>query len=288
MKLVTFTTGNGPRLGAVRGEDVIDLAVASGGALPSDMIAFLEQGDAAVAAAQQLVQDADTALSLADVTLLAPVPTPSKVVAIGQNYMDHCLEQGVEPPTSPVIFTKFSTAVIGPGAEIRWDPALTSMVDYEVELAVVIGRTTRRVSAGDALETVAGYTVCNDVSARNLQFGDGQWVRGKSLDTFCPLGPWLVTRDEIPDPQRLAVRTTLNGEVMQNSTTAEMIFGVKDLIAFASRAFTLRPGDLIITGTPPGVGVFRDPQVFLKDGDEITLEVEGIGKLTNTCVEERL
>ena len=288
MKLVTFTTGNGPRLGAVRGEDVIDLAVASDGALPSDMIAFLEQGDAAVAAAQQLVQDADTALSLADVTLLAPVPTPSKVVAIGQNYMDHCLEQGVEPPTSPVIFTKFSTAVIGPGAEIRWDPALTSMVDYEVELAVVIGRTTRRVSAGDALETVAGYTVCNDVSARNLQFGDGQWVRGKSLDTFCPLGPWLVTRDEIPDPQRLAVRTTLNGEVMQNSTTAEMIFGVKDLIAFASRAFTLRPGDLIITGTPPGVGVFRDPQVFLKDGDEITLEVEGIGKLTNTCVEERL
>ena len=288
MKLVTFTTGNGPRLGAVRGEDVIDLAVASGGALPSDMIAFLEQGDATVAAAQQLVQDADTALSLADVTLLAPVPTPSKVVAIGQNYMDHCLEQGVEPPTSPVIFTKFSTAVIGPGAEIRWDPALTSMVDYEVELAVVIGRTTRRVSAGNALGYVAGYTVCNDVSARNLQFGDGQWVRGKSLDTFCPLGPWLVTRDEIPDPQRLAVRTTLNGEVMQNSTTAEMIFGVKDLIAFASRAFTLRPGDLIITGTPPGVGVFRDPQVFLKDGDEITLEVEGIGKLTNTCVEERL
>lgn len=288
MKLVTFTTGNGPRLGAVRGEDVIDLAVASGGALPSDMIAFLEQGDAAVAAAQQLVQDADTALSLADVTLLAPVPTPSKVVAIGQNYMDHCLEQGVEPPTSPVIFTKFSTAVIGPGAEIRWDPALTSMVDYEVELAVVIGRPARRVSAGDALGYVAGYTVCNDVSARNLQFGDGQWVRGKSLDTFCPLGPWLVTRDEIPDPQRLAVRTTLNGEVMQDSTTAEMIFGVKDLIAFASRAFTLRPGDLIITGTPPGVGVFRDPQVFLKDGDEITLEVEGIGKLTNTCVEERL
>jgi 2-keto-4-pentenoate hydratase/2-oxohepta-3-ene-1,7-dioic acid hydratase in catechol pathway len=202
--------------------------------------------------------------------------------------MDHCLEAGVEPPTSPVIFTKFSTAVIGPGAEIRWDPELTSMVDYEVELAVVIGRSARRVSTDDALAYVAGYTVCNDVSARNLQFGDGQWVRGKSLDTFCPMGPWLVTRDEIPDPQRLAVRTTLNGEVMQDSTTAEMIFGVKALIAFASRAFTLRPGDLIITGTPPGVGVFRDPQVFLKDGDEITLEIEGIGQLTNTCVEERI
>jgi 2-keto-4-pentenoate hydratase/2-oxohepta-3-ene-1,7-dioic acid hydratase in catechol pathway len=288
MKLVTFTTGNGPRLGAVRGEDVIDLAAASSGALPSDMIAFLEQGDTAMAAAQQLVQDADTDLSLADVTLLAPVPTPSKIVAIGQNYMDHCLEQGVEPPKSPVIFTKFSTSVIGPDAEIRWDPALTRMVDYEVELAIVIGRTARRVSADDALETVAGYTVCNDVSARNLQFGDGQWVRGKSLDTFCPLGPWLVTRDEIPDPQRLAVRTTLNGQVMQDSTTAEMIFGVKDLIAFASRAFTLRPGDLIITGTPPGVGVFCDPQVFLKDEDKITLEIEGIGKLTNTCVEEHL
>jgi 2-keto-4-pentenoate hydratase/2-oxohepta-3-ene-1,7-dioic acid hydratase in catechol pathway len=288
MKLVTFANGDGPRLGAVRGDEVIDLAGASAGKLPSDMIAFLEQGDAALKLARQIASGTAPGLPMTDVTLLAPVPRPSKVVAIGQNYMDHCREQGVEPPEWPVIFTKFTTAVIGPGAEIRWDPALTSMVDYEVELAVVIGRCARRVSANEALAYVAGYTVCNDVSARNLQFGDGQWVRGKSLDTFCPLGPWLVTRDEIPDPQNLAVRTTLNGQVVQDSNTKEMIFGVRELIEFASRAFTMEPGDVIVTGTPPGVGVFRDPQLFLKEGDSITVEVAGIGQLTNRCVEENI
>jgi 2-keto-4-pentenoate hydratase/2-oxohepta-3-ene-1,7-dioic acid hydratase in catechol pathway len=238
--------------------------------------------------ARQVVQDAEAGPALGDATLLAPVPNPSKVVAIGQNYMDHCLEQGVDPPESPVIFTKFPTAVIGPGAEVRWDPALTSMVDYEVELAVVIGRTARRVAAAEALTYVAGYTACNDVSARNLQFGDGQWVRAKSLDTFCPLGPWLVTRDQIPDPHNLAVRTILNGNVMQDSSTREMIFRVPVLIEFCSRAFTLLPGDVIITGTPPGVGVFRNPPVFLGDGDVVTVEVEGIGQLTNPCVEEHI
>jgi 2-keto-4-pentenoate hydratase/2-oxohepta-3-ene-1,7-dioic acid hydratase in catechol pathway len=288
MKLVTFTAGDGSRLGLMRDNQVIDLAQASKGRLPGEMIAFLEQGQAAMQMAQQMAQNAEPGLSLSDVTLLAPVLKPSKVVAIGQNYMDHCLEQGVEPPKWPVIFTKFSTSVIGPGAEIRWDPALTSQVDYEVELAVVIGRTARRVPADQALDYVAGYTACNDVSARNLQFGDGQWVRAKSLDTFCPLGPWLVTGDEIADPHDLAVRTLLNGQVMQDSTTAQMIFGVESLIEFASRAFTLLPGDVIITGTPPGVGNFRDPQVFLRDGDEITVEVGGIGKLTNYCVEEHV
>jgi 2-keto-4-pentenoate hydratase/2-oxohepta-3-ene-1,7-dioic acid hydratase in catechol pathway len=285
MKLVTFTTGQGARVGAVRGETVIDLAAASKGELPDSMIALLAQENG-LSLAQQVAKEAQDGLSLGDVTLLAPVPEPSKVIAIGQNYMDHCREQGVEPPTLPVIFTKFSTSVIGPGAEIRWDPELTSSVDYEVELAVVIGRVARRVSAADALDYVAGYTVCNDVSARDLQFGDKQWVRGKSLDTFCPLGPWIVTKDEIADPQNLNVRTTLNGEVMQDSNTREMIFGVQYLVEFASRAFTLLPGDVIITGTPPGVGVFRSPSVFLKDGDEISVGIEGIGRLTNRCVEE--
>ena len=285
MKLVTFTTGQGARVGAVRGETVIDLAAASKGELPDSMIALLAQENG-LSLAQQVAKEAQDGLSLGDVTLLAPVPEPSKVIAIGQNYMDHCREQGVEPPTLPVIFTKFSTSVIGPGAEIRWDPELTSSVDYEVELAVVIGRVVRRVSAADALDYIAGYTVCNDVSARDLQFGDKQWVRGKSLDTFCPLGPWIVTKDEIADPQNLNVRTTLNGEVMQDSNTREMIFGVQYLVEFASRAFTLLPGDVIITGTPPGVGVFRSPSVFLKDGDEISVGIEGIGRLTNRCVEE--
>lgn len=287
MKLVTFTTGNELRLGGVVEDRVIDLAVASGGALPSDMIAFLEAGPSAMSVARQALKEAaEDGVLLAEVTLMAPVPVPPKVVAIGQNYMDHVREQGAEPPKWPIIFTKFSTSVIGPGATIRWDPALTQQVDYEVELAVVIGQPARRVSAQDALAYVAGYTVCNDVSARDLQFGDGQWVRGKSLDTFCPLGPWLVTRDEIPDPQALAVRTTLNGQVVQDSTTAEMIFGVRELIAFSSRAFTLLPGDVIVTGTPPGVGVFRDPPLFLNHGDTVTVEVEGIGALSNPCAHE--
>ena len=286
MKLVTYTTGGGPRLGAVQGDRVIDLAQATGSRLPADMIAFLEQGSAALELAAQAVQGAEDGIPLSEVQLLAPVPEPRKVVAIGQNYMDHCREQGVDPPDRPVIFTKFPTAVIGPQAEIRWSPALTQQVDYEVELAVVIGRTARRVSAANALDYVAGYTVCNDVSARDLQFGDGQWVRGKSLDTFCPLGPWLVTADEIPNPHGLKVRTMLNGEVMQDSSTAELIFDVPTLIEFASHAFTLLPGDVIVTGTPPGVGVFRDSPVFLKDGDTVTVEVEGIGQLTNRCVQD--
>ena len=224
MKLVTFATKDGPRLGAVRGEDVIDLAEASGGKLPADMIAFLEAGAEAMDLARKLKKDAKASAALSDVTLLAPVPCPSKVIAIGQNYMDHCREQGVEPPTSPVIFTKFTTAIVGPGAEVRWDPALTSKVDYEVELAVVIGKEARRVSADDALDYVAGSTVCNDVSARNLQFSDGQWVRGKSLDTFCPLGPWLVTRDEIAEPQDLALRS-IGLSMRQRWTGGQMRLG---------------------------------------------------------------
>jgi 2-keto-4-pentenoate hydratase/2-oxohepta-3-ene-1,7-dioic acid hydratase in catechol pathway len=288
MKLVTYTTGNEPRLGAVRGDQVIDLAAASEGRLPATMLEFLQQGKPAMALARELLSSAPSTHSLHDVTLLAPVPNPSKVIAIGLNYMDHCRESGTEPPTSPVIFAKFSTAVIGPGATIRWDPALTSKVDYEAELGVVFGKTARRVSEDEALDYVAGYINANDVSARELQRGDGQWVRAKSLDTFCPLGPSLVTAGEIPDPQALDIRSVLNGQVMQESNTKEMIFSVSTLIAFASRAFTLLPGDVLITGTPHGVGAGRNPPVFLKDGDTISIEVEGLGTLTNTCEEERV
>jgi len=286
MRLITYKAKNDARLGLLRDDHVIDLATASDGRLPSDMITFLQQGEPALQLARQVEQNATASLPLAEVTLLAPIPNPSKVVAIGLNYMDHCREQNIEPPEAPIIFAKFPSAVVGPGAAIRWDPALTRKVDYEVELAVVMGRTARRVSAADALDYVAGYTICNDVSARDLQFGDRQWVRGKSLDTFCPLGPWLVTRDEIPDPHDLSIRCTLNGQVMQDSTTAEMIFGVPQLIEFISRAFSLLPGDVIATGTPDGVGVFRSPQVFMKNGDVVTLEVEGLGQLTNHCIEE--
>jgi len=218
-----------------------------------------------------------------DVKLLTPVPRPGKVVAIGQNYMDHCREQGSEPPEKPLIFAKFPTTVIGPDDVIRWSPVLTRKVDLEAELAVVIGKTARRVSPQDAPGFVLGYTCANDVSARDLQFSDGQWVRGKSLDTFCPLGPALVTCDEIPSPQELKIRSELNGSVMQDSNTSEMIFTVAHLVSYASQAFTLEPGDVILTGTPDGVGVFRKPPVFLKDKDEVVIEIEGIGRLRNRC-----
>jgi 2-keto-4-pentenoate hydratase/2-oxohepta-3-ene-1,7-dioic acid hydratase in catechol pathway len=218
---------------------------------------------------------------------LAPVPRPGKVVAIGRNYREHVEEGGTEAPPAPLIFSKWPSSVIGPGADIAWDPALTSQVDYEAELAVVVGRRARRVEAADALDYVLGYTCLDDVSARDLQFGDGQWIRGKSLDTFCPMGPVLVTTDEILDPQVLDISCRVNDEVMQESNTSQMYFGVAAIISHCSQAFTLEPGDVIATGTPGGVGVFRDPPVLLKDGDVVTVEIERIGRLTNTCRFER-
>jgi 2-keto-4-pentenoate hydratase/2-oxohepta-3-ene-1,7-dioic acid hydratase in catechol pathway len=181
------------------------------------------------------------------------------------------------------VFAKWPSSVVGHGAEIRWDPGLTQQVDYEAELAVVIGSTARRVSVADALDHVLGYTCLNDVSARDLQFGDGQWVRGKSLDTFCPIGPVLVTRDEIPDPQALAIRCTVGDEVLQDANTSQMYFGVAEIISYCSQAFSLEPGDVIATGTPSGVGVFRKPPRFLAAGDVVGVEIDGIGRLENVC-----
>ena len=221
--------------------------------------------------------------ALDQLQLEAPVPRPGKVVAIGRNYADHAAEEGVVPPPAPLIFAKWPSSVIGPGAEIRWDPALTSQVDFEAELGVVIGRRARRVSESDALGYVLGYTCIDDVSARDLQFGDGQWVRGKSLDTFCPMGPVLVTADEITDPGHLAISCHVNGIELQSASTAQMFFGVAQIISYCSKAFTLEPGDVIATGTPSGVGAFRHPPMYLADGDLVTVFVEGIGELTNTC-----
>jgi 2-keto-4-pentenoate hydratase/2-oxohepta-3-ene-1,7-dioic acid hydratase in catechol pathway len=290
MKLLTFDDGHGPRLGGLAGDQVVDLAQVSQGELPGNMRDFLTLGDTAWARARSLVTQARTdelTIDIDQVKVLAPILNPRKIVAIGLNYMDHCREQDKEPPPAPIIFAKFSTAIIGPDEAIRWDPALTSQVDLEAELAVIIGRTARRVSQADALNYVAGYTICNDVSARDLQFSDRQYVRGKSLDTFCPLGPYLVSRNEIPDPHHLAIRSLINDQVMQDSSTSELIFNIPFLIEYISRAFTLLPGDIITTGTPDGVGVFRSPPVFLKDGDQVTVEIEGVGRLSNFCVEER-
>ncbi len=209
-----------------------------------------------------------------------PIERPSKIVCVGLNYRDHAEEQGEPLPERPILFAKWPNTLIGPGEPIVV-PEIATRVDYEAELGVVIGSRVRGVSKENALEAVRGYLCLNDVSARDLQFADKQWTRGKSPDTFCPVGPALVPAAEVPDPQALTIRAILNGDVMQDSSTSNMVFGVADLIAFITQAITLEPGDLIATGTPAGVGAFRDPPVFMRPGDEITIEIEGLGALTN-------
>jgi 2-keto-4-pentenoate hydratase/2-oxohepta-3-ene-1,7-dioic acid hydratase in catechol pathway len=209
-----------------------------------------------------------------------PIERPSKIVCVGLNYRDHAEEQGVALPDAPLLFAKWPNALIGPGEPIVL-PAAAREVDYEAELGVVIGTAAKGVDAADALDHVRGYLPLNDVSARDLQFADKQWTRGKSPDTFCPIGPRLVPREEVEDPQALAIRCRVNGETLQDSSTSLMIFSVAEIIAYVSEVITLEPGDLIATGTPAGVGVFRDPKVLLKDGDEVTVEIESLGALTN-------
>lgn len=226
------------------------------------------------------VRQPEQYVAIEDVTMTAPL-RPGKVVAIGLNYMDHIRETGLPRPQSPLIFAKFPSSVIGPGEDIVIDPGVTSRVDWEVELAVVIGRRANRVAVEDALDHVFGYTAANDVSARDVQFADGQWVRGKSLDTFCPLGPTVVTADEIPDPQTLALSTRVDGVTVQDSNTSEMVFGVAELISYCSHSFALEPGDVLLTGTPWGCGEFMDPQQHLEPGNEVEVEVESIGVLRN-------
>ncbi|MBA2475461.1 MAG: fumarylacetoacetate hydrolase family protein [Actinobacteria bacterium] len=209
-----------------------------------------------------------------------PIERPGKIVCVGLNYRDHAAEAGMELPTQPVIFAKWPNALVGPGEPIVL-PAGSRQVDYEAELGVVMGTRARDVPESEALGTIAGYLCVNDVSARDLQFADGQWTRGKSLDSFCPIGPRLVPASEVPDPQDLAIRCLVNGEALQDSSTSAMVFSVAEVIAFVSSWITLEPGDLIATGTPAGVGFVRKPPVFLRDGDEVTVEIERVGTLTN-------
>ena len=220
-----------------------------------------------------------------DAYWFAPVPRPGKLICIGLNYKDHAAESKMAIPENPVVFSKFSTAVIAPGEPVVL-PRTSKQVDYEAELAVVIGRRAKNVSADRAYDYVLGYTAFNDVSARDLQFGDGQWQRGKSCDTFAPMGQTIVTTDQIPDQHKLSIKLTLNGQTMQDSNTDQLIFGVPRLIEFLSQTITLEPGDVIATGTPPGVGFARNPPVFLKAGDEMEVLIEGMGGLGNPVLEE--
>lgn len=212
-----------------------------------------------------------------------PAVYPSKILAIGRNYVDHAIEGGAAPPEAPLLFNKLTNSLSAHNAPIVLPP-ISSKVDYEAELAVVIGQRAKRVSEAEALDYVFGYTLINDVSARDLQFGDGQWTRGKGLDTFAPLGPFITTRDEIKDVQALKIEGRLNGEVMQSSNTSKMIFKVAYLVSYLSQGITLEPGDVIATGTPDGVGVFRKPPVLLKAGDVFEVEIEGLGTLRNPVI----
>lgn len=285
MRLISCRTSAGATLAVVAGDRWLAAAelVPAG---PGSMADLLAAGPDALDALREAAagpEVADRGRPLAEADLLAPLARPGKIVAIGRNYREHQAEEGVTAPRAPLIFAKFPSAVVGPGAEIRWDPDLTRQVDVEAELAVMIGRSARHVSEAEALDHVLGYTALNDVSAREIQFGDGQWVRGKSLDTFCPMGPALVTADEIGDPQDLAIEAWVNGERVQAARTSQMYFSVAEIISYCSRSFTLEPGDVIATGTPGGVGVFRDPPQFLADGDEVVVEIERIGRLENAC-----
>jgi 2-keto-4-pentenoate hydratase/2-oxohepta-3-ene-1,7-dioic acid hydratase in catechol pathway len=285
VRLISFRSGSGETLAVVADERWIAAAdlLPDG---PATMADLLAGGAAALTALRTAADAADIAergAPMDGLELLAPVPRPGKVVGIGRNYREHVDEEGTDPPAAPLVFAKWPTAVIGDRAEIRWDPGLTGQVDWEAELGVVIGRLARDVPESEALDYVLGYTCLNDVSARDIQFGDGQWVRGKSLDTFCPMGPALITADEIGDPQDLAIGCLVGAERVQDARTSQMYFGVAAIVAYCSRSFTLEPGDVIATGTPGGVGVFRDPPRFLGDGDVVTVEIERIGRLVNVC-----
>jgi 2-keto-4-pentenoate hydratase/2-oxohepta-3-ene-1,7-dioic acid hydratase in catechol pathway len=301
MKLAQFKTNNSDksRLGLALGDSVCDIAdlaraVKESGGEPASWLLdanntldVIRRGPRALEEIAVLVSGAQpgsgrgqvTAYSLDSIEFL-PAVYPGKILAIGRNYVDHAIEGGAAPPEAPLLFNKLTSSLNAHNEPIVLPP-ISTKVDYEAELAVVIGRRAKRVGEAEALDHIFGYTLINDVSARDLQFGDGQWTRGKGLDTFAPLGPFITTRDEIKDVQALKIEGRLNGEVMQSSNTAKMIFKVAYLVSYLSQGITLEPGDVIATGTPEGVGTFRDPPVLLKAGDVFEVTIEGLGTLRN-------
>ncbi|MDJ0866233.1 MAG: fumarylacetoacetate hydrolase family protein [Myxococcota bacterium] len=281
MRLVTFSHADATRIGVLAGDEVVDLAAARSD-LPTEMCAFLAAGPDALAAARA----ADgPRLALSEVCLQAPVLRPPKILAVGLNYADHVAESGMETPKTPKIFNKQSTSVVGPGAGVHL-PRASQLLDYEGELAVVIGKRCRHVPKQCAPDVIAGYTIANDVSVRDWQLRDPTFTMGKSFDTHCPLGPAIVTGDELGSPAGHALKTFVNGELRQDSDTKNLIFDCFDLIEFLSTAFTLEPGDVISTGTPGGVGVAMKPPVWLVEGDVMRVEIEGLGELENPVVAE--
>jgi 2-keto-4-pentenoate hydratase/2-oxohepta-3-ene-1,7-dioic acid hydratase in catechol pathway len=284
MKLAHFAHSGRSRVGVVDGDRINDLAASAPG-LPTEPLAFLAH-EGAMDRARAVPADGPGWLSLAGVELLAPVPRPGKFLAMALNYRDHLEETGMPEPTFPTFFTKQSTCVVGPGAPVEV-PVVSDMVDYEGELAVVIGTRCRHVAAASALSVVAGYTIVNDVTVRDWQMKAPTMTIGKSFDTHGPMGPWIVTTDEIPDPHNLRLRTLVNGKVLQDASTRLMLFDIGTQIETLSTAMTLEPGDVISTGTPAGVGIVRNPPVLLRPGDTVRVEIERIGVLQNPVVAEQ-
>jgi len=282
MKLITYQSANGPKLGALSNDQVIDLCSVDSN-LPTTMMDLLAAGEAGMTQAAAAIANADSAAHtqpVDQVTLLPPVLRPGKVIALGRNYAAHAKEGGAEPPDYPMLFHKTATSLIGAGGTVII-PAGTERVDFEAELAVIIGKVCKNIEETDAFDYIAGYTVANDITARDWQRLTTQFTAGKMVDTFGPLGPALVTKDEAPDPSNLRIKSILNGEVMQDGNTKMMIFSVPYLVSYISKISTLEPGDVILTGTPEGVGYARKPPVYMKDGDVITIEIDGLGTLTN-------
>jgi len=284
MKLVTFTHGGTTRIGAIVAEEVVDVS-GHGRDVPHDMLTFLTQGEKALNQARDVCASGRGRLALADVRLEAPLRRPPKILAVGLNYRDHIEETGLPMPEVPMIFNKQSTAVIGPGGAI-YRPKDSVQLDYEGELGVVIGKQCRRVPQDKAATVIAGYTIVNDVSVRDWQMRSATTTMGKSWDTHCPLGPYIVTTDEVPDPHRLDLKTWVNGELRQNSNTKHLIFNCFDIVAHLSTAFTLEPGDVIATGTPSGVILGMDPKIWLKPGDVVRIAIDQLGVLENPVVDE--
>lgn len=280
MRLVTFSAGNGPRAGAVVDGRVVDLAPHG----YPDAASFLAGGDAALEAAAKLTAP-DDAPALADVKLHSPVPKPDKFICIGLNYRDHAIESGMELPKLPTVFTKYPNAVCGHLDDIVL-PKVSDQVDYECELGVVIGKTCKNVAKENWQDVVFGYTCVHDVSARDYQLATSQWTIGKTFDTFGPVGPTLVSKDEVPDPHNLRIEMVVNGQTLQDSNTNQFVFDIPYLVNYLSTVMTLEPGDIISTGTPPGVGFARKPPIFLKSGDDCIVRIEKVGELRNRCVAE--
>ena len=288
MRWVTVATDTGPRACGVLGGEYVDVNAADP-EMPASVRGLLNLGLEWQRRAWSSLARGVVRHDPAHVRLLAPVPDPRKIVCIGLNYRDHAAESGVPVPAEPILFSKYPTSLIGHGETIIL-PGVSQEVDYEAELVVVIGRGGRHIPRARAFEHVGGYAVGHDVSARDWQLNKPgkQWMAGKTFDTFAPVGPVLVTPDEIPDPHKLGIRLRLNGQTMQESSTSQLIFGVDELIAYLSQVFTLEPGDLIFTGTPPGVGMARKPPVWLKPGDIVEVEIDHLGTLRNNVAAESI